>query len=43
MSSPFEVRCLHRRLVEGTSTVPAAPPIKYILGYRSGTRTLTYN
>jgi len=27
----------------GMSTVPAAPPIKYILGYRSRTRTLNPN
>jgi len=27
----------------GMSTVPAAPPIKYVLGYRSRTRTLTLN
>ena len=25
------------------STVPAAPPIKYVLGYRSRTRILTLN
>jgi len=25
------------------STVPAAPPIKYVLGYRSRTRTLSLN
>jgi len=25
------------------STVPAAPPIKYVLGYRSRTRTLNPN
>jgi len=25
------------------STVPAAPPIKYFLGYRSRTRSLTLN
>ena len=25
------------------STVPAAPPIKYVLGYRSRTGTLTLN
>jgi len=27
----------------GTSTVPAAPPIKYVLGYRSRTRILNPN
>jgi len=25
------------------STVPAAPPVKYVLGYRSRTRSLTLN
>jgi len=43
-SSPINARPnINRSLRTGTSTLPAAPPIKYVLGYRSRTLTLNRN
>ena len=43
LSRECRLQSRYRRLADGNVHCDAAPPIKYVLGYRSRTRTLTLN